>query len=185
MTDLNKESSLDRDINRILIVDDSLPNRFLMCKVLEDMFGTDFKILDESRIYGGVETHVSGRLGSEYYSVAFVEDGYKARRILVDGEHVRDIDLILLDNNMPGPLGIDIIVSLKERGLPTKRVALYSDSACEKLRSRVLDHGALHYPKPKDPTLDALNQSLSFALGVMVPYFGFVREDYPKREGHA
>lgn len=74
--------------------------------------------------------------------VHFVADGIAAGEILATRAHA--FDLIILDSDMPGQAGLDILADLRRRGWTgTPPAVLFTNSSDPGLAARALGHGAV------------------------------------------
>ncbi len=91
-------------------------------------------------------------LASAGYTVTLAEDGPSALELLAD----EDYEIVMLDINMPGASGIDIIklYQVMRLGLPMPKIVVFSAEVTEDTRQECVELGvALFLPKPCEPAV--------------------------------
>jgi two-component system nitrogen regulation response regulator NtrX len=107
----------------------------------------------------GIRRSLAGILGDEGFETSAAEDGPQALRSL-DEEGAPD--LVLLDIAMPGPDGVEVLVSIKER-FPALPVVMMSGHGTIETAVRTTRHGAYDFIE-KPLSIDKVLLTLQHAL---------------------
>ncbi|GEM_PF-5914173 len=162
------------DLVNIFMADDCPGNRTLIKCALEDLF--DEFTASKTTLYSQKPlVNYQGTLEGHKYSVVVAEDGRLSYDILINQGHASFFDLNILDNDMPGYSGLEIITTLKERKLdfPGKNI-LFTSNDCPLLKAKLLASGGAYYTKPTD--LADFNDVVHFLVGITPHYVAKSRE---------
>lgn len=106
-------------------------------------------------------TLLSGRLTEEGFAVVQAEDGSRG---LTAAKEERP-DLMILDLDIPGIEGLDMLKKLQEDGMATMPVIIFSNAADMDHLSQAMEQGVLFYLAKSDWTLDGVVEKIKTAFG--------------------
>lgn len=89
---------------------------------------------------------------------------FEARQIIATYKQYLMIDLLILDTQLPGVCGFELIHQLKRINAPVPIISLSSDSRAETAKAALM--AGASYFAPKSTTADVLQQLVRTALGI-------------------
>jgi two-component system response regulator ArlR len=116
--------------------------------------------IDDSK---SVHSFLKVCLPAERYQITHVFSGEEALE-LISKSNFESYDVILLDWEMPGISGPDVLVKIKEKGISSPVIMLTSRNKPEDIMS-VLEKGASEYVM-KPFTQDLIQEKINSVLGV-------------------